>query len=200
MRDFDEAIRRAAEMAKADEEGKDAGLLPHPIPEPIDPNEALSPPDISDLLGPLPYPGEGEFCPVDGQESYPRRDPEKGDNVTADPITEPVAPPIMVSEGQGLSENDRKRIQDFAKRYGVDVHVVGSRAEGTASPYSDYDYIIGSDGSNSKMRKRARRLLPHGSAGGEINSRTGQETGIDVFNEPLDPTRPHITISPGGGN
>jgi hypothetical protein len=94
-----------------------------------------------------------------------------------------------------LSEADRLRIQRFADKYNTDVHVVGSRASGTSRPNSDYDYILGESGGNSRLRQKARRDLPRGTAGGEVHPTYG-ETGIDVFNEPLDPTRPHITIHP----
>ncbi len=102
---------------------------------------------------------------------------------------------FVVAPKSPLSEADRIRIQRFADKYDTDVHVVGSRAKGTARPDSDYDYILGESGGNSRLRQKARRELPRGTAGGEIHPSRG-ETGIDVFNEPLDPTRPHITIPP----
>ena len=103
-----------------------------------------------------------------------------------------------ITEGIGLSKAELARIQAFADKYGVEVKVVGSRAAGTAGPASDFDYIIGG---NSKIRAAARRELPRGAAGGEIHPTRG-ETGIDVFNGnqvPLDPTRPHVIITPKQG-
>ncbi len=94
-----------------------------------------------------------------------------------------------------LTPSHLKKVQDFANKYDVEVHVVGSRAKGTARPDSDFDYIIGRDGGSSKMRKRARRELPRGTAGGEIHPTRG-ETGMDVFNRPLDETLPFLRITP----
>jgi len=58
------------------------------------------------------------------------------------------------------------------------VQVVGSRAGGTAGPLSDFDYII--VGGNSKIRAAARRELPRGISGGELQLQGW--SGIDVFN------------------
>jgi hypothetical protein len=99
--------------------------------------------------------------------------------------------------GGGLSAADRQRIQRFADEQGVEVNVVGSRANGTAGPDSDYDYIIGEAGGTSAQRNAARRELPRGTAGGEVHPSRG-ETGIDVFRDTLDRERPHITFRPKG--
>jgi RHS repeat-associated protein len=99
-------------------------------------------------------------------------------------------------KNEGLSEADKVRIQKFADKNNTEVNVVGSRANNTAGSNSDYDYIIGKDGSNSKLRKKARKELPQGKAGGEIDARTGKETGIDVFNTKLDKSKPHKTFKP----
>lgn len=97
--------------------------------------------------------------------------------------------------GVGLTESELSRIQAFANKHGVEVQVVGSRAAGTAGPMSDFDYII--VGGNSKIRSAARRELPRGLGGGELQP--GGWSGSDVFNgatNPLDPTRPHIIVKP----
>jgi hypothetical protein len=89
----------------------------------------------------------------------------------------------------------RSWIEKFAERYDTEVTVVGSHAAGTSDPYSDWDYLIGG---KSKIRTSARHQLPHGLAGGELNS-SGFETGIDVYNAndfPLDISRPYIKIIP----
>ena len=94
-----------------------------------------------------------------------------------------------------LTAGQAQKIQGFADKYNTPVNVVGSRAAGTASEASDFDYVIGGV---SKTRQAARRELPRGQAGGEI-SPSGHETGIDVFNgnkTPLDPNRPHVTFEP----
>ena len=112
---------------------------------------------------------------------------------------DPLWPDRALGLGRGakgvLSKEDQLRIQRFANTYDTDVHVVGSRAKGTAGPKSDYDYILGESGGNSRLRQKARGELPRGNAGGEIHPTRG-ETGIDVFNEPVDPSRPHIKIRP----
>jgi hypothetical protein len=92
----------------------------------------------------------------------------------------------------GISPPDAARIQAVADKVGGRVTVVGSRAEGTASPWSDWDYIVDA---NAKGRSYARWQLPRGVSGGEVNG-LGQETGIDIFGEALDPTRPHVIFDP----
>jgi hypothetical protein len=77
---------------------------------------------------------------------------------------------------------------------------VGSRAEGTATATSDWDYFMSG---NSAQRHSAASSVPSGTAGGEINS-IGRETGIDIFTnnpnsskyQPLDLTKPYITFYP----
>jgi hypothetical protein len=100
---------------------------------------------------------------------------------------------------ENLNPTVQARIQGFVDSHGQNVTVVGSRAGGTAGPFSDYDYLIGG---NSKLRAIARWQLPRGPAGGAVGPRG--ETGIDIFNQnnmPLDPTKPHIIFRPrpGGG-
>jgi RHS repeat-associated protein len=104
----------------------------------------------------------------------------------------PLATPVA-SESQEVV--GAARIQKFADKYQTKVDLVGSRASGTASATSDYDYVIGG---TSKVRQAARKELPRGTAGGEI-SPSGLQTGIDVFNAkktPLDTSKPHITFEP----
>jgi hypothetical protein len=87
-------------------------------------------------------------------------------------------------------------IQAFADRYGVTVDVVGSRAAGTATAASDFDYVI--TGGNSAVRRAARTELPRGTAGGELRS-SGAESGRDIFNgniTPTDTSRPYIRFVP----
>ena len=72
------------------------------------------------------------------------------------------------------------------------------RAKGTSGLDSDFDYIIGKSGGTSKQRKLAKRILPRGRAGGEVNPRSGRGTGIDLFNTNLDESLPCIKFLPKG--
>ena len=92
-----------------------------------------------------------------------------------------------------LDYGDIARIQNAANELGLPIHVVGSRASGTARSLSDWDYVI--EGAKSRQRGDARYLLPKGVAGGEISA-SGRETGIDIFTEPLNPDFPHISFFP----
>lgn len=109
---------------------------------------------------------------------------------------------VEVTAGAGakvanLTDDQVKTIANFAKKNNTEVTVVGSRAAGTAKPTSDFDFVIGG---TSKIRKDARKQLPRGSAGGEIDPRTGRETGIDIFNPkkdgPVKTDKPFITFGP----
>jgi hypothetical protein len=86
-----------------------------------------------------------------------------------------------------LTPSQARQIQAFSDKYKVEVNVVGSRAGGTANAASDFDYVIQA---NSKIRHKAEYFLPRGSSGGANNR------GIDIFKEPLDPSRPHIPFKP----
>jgi hypothetical protein len=100
----------------------------------------------------------------------------------------------------GISDSDATRIQNAADRTGQDIYVVGSRADGTATETSDWDYILSGD---SAQRHSASSSLPSGFAGGSFNS-SGFETGIDIFTNyynspnytPLDPSKPYVQFSP----
>lgn len=86
-----------------------------------------------------------------------------------------------------LTPSQTRQIQAFTDRFGAEVNVVGSRASGTARATSDFDYVIQG---NAKLRNSAEYYLPRGSAGGANNR------GIDIFKEPLDPSRPFIQFRP----
>ncbi|WP_434520138.1 RHS repeat-associated core domain-containing protein [Methylosinus sporium] len=103
---------------------------------------------------------------------------------------------IVIERNLGsLTTGEALRIQSFADKYGITVNVVGSRAKGTAGPFSDFDYILGDAGATSKLRGYARQQLPRGLSGGEIGS-DGIGTGIDVFKAPIDRTLPYIPFDP----
>jgi Nucleotidyltransferase domain len=100
---------------------------------------------------------------------------------------------ITITTGS-LLPGEVRRIQEFANKFNTEVYVIGSRAAGTATELSDFDYLIGG---TSKVRRIARRFLPRGKAGGEM--RGSFETGIDIFNAnrtPLDHTLPYIKFIP----
>jgi hypothetical protein len=92
-----------------------------------------------------------------------------------------------------ISAEAAARISAFAKKYNVTVHVVGSRARGTAHALSDYDYVI--TGASGKVTHQAKRFLPRGLGGGEINA-AGRETGIDIYTGALDDAAAHVTFLP----
>ncbi len=88
-----------------------------------------------------------------------------------------------------LSADEITRIQNAANRSGRTIHVVGSRAAGTAGPVSDWDFVV--PGANSRTRHSLSGSLPEG-------PRLGIDRGRnqDVFGGQLDPQRPHITFTP----
>jgi len=92
-----------------------------------------------------------------------------------------------------INPRDAARIQAVADKIQQPIHVVGSRAKGTASALSDWDYVI--PDVKSKPAHTARKYLPRGVAGGEIAA-SGRETGIDIFKDALNPDLPHITFNP----
>lgn len=63
------------------------------------------------------------------------------------------------------------RVQHVADRYGTTVHLVGSRAAGTATPVSDFDYVIAA---SHRVRNSAKYFLPRG-------PKVGLGSGIDIF-------------------
>lgn len=103
----------------------------------------------------------------------------------------------------GISPGNAQRIQNAANRTNQRITVIGSRAKGTATPCSDWDYIMSG---KSSQRHSAKSSVPRGTSGGEIDS-MGRETGIDVFqdynpNAPgynqLNPNELHIIFDPIG--
>ena len=92
-----------------------------------------------------------------------------------------------------ISLPDAQRIQRAANKTKQTIIVVGSRAEGTPKPTSDWDYILTG---NSKQRSSAKSLLPRGSSGGEMINTIGRsESGIDIFIDDL-PTGPYVVFEP----
>lgn len=97
---------------------------------------------------------------------------------------------VRAANQYNLTELEASRIQRFADKHEVTIHVVGSKVSGKAHPLSDYDYVISG---SKRVRKLAEKQLPRGVAGGANNK------GIDIFDEatkPLDVSAPHRTFSP----
>lgn len=108
---------------------------------------------------------------------------------------------LRTVEQAGMAPSDALRIQNAANRTHQRITVVGSRAEGTAGPLSDWDYIFSGP---SHARPSAKTSVPRGKAGGELDI-FGRETGIDRWQDynpgapgynPLDPLRPHVIFGP----
>lgn len=57
-----------------------------------------------------------------------------------------------------LDANDYLRIENAATKIGKPIHVVGSRASGKATLFSDWDYII--EGMTNKQWKSIKNSLP----------------------------------------
>lgn len=88
-----------------------------------------------------------------------------------------------------LNVNEVLRIENAATRIGKPINVVGSRASGKASGYSDWDYII--EGLTNKEWKSIKNSLPGAKS---IIDNTPRR--IDIIKEPLDISRPYIKINP----
>ena len=88
-----------------------------------------------------------------------------------------------------LNANEVLRIENAATSIGKPIYVVGSRASGKATGYSDWDYII--EGLTNKEWKRIKNSLPGAKS---IIDNTPRR--IDIIKEPLDISRPYIKISP----
>jgi len=89
-----------------------------------------------------------------------------------------------------LSASEVRRIQKAANKSGAEVSVVGSRVNPNKALHSgsDYDYVINA---NNKVRSDLKGSLP-----GAKNVREGQSSNLDIFKEPLDKSRPHVTFTP----
>lgn len=72
--------------------------------------------------------------------------------------------------------NDARRIQNAATRTNQNITVVGSRANGIATPTSDWDYYMAG---KSSQRHLATSSLPRVTSGGETNY-LGGDSGIST--------------------
>lgn len=137
--------------------------------------------------GPEAFTGApGPASPSSAWEIY-----DAGPGLAADALLAARGP---VPGGGAVVENipaaEAARIQNAANRIGKPIHVVGSRASGTARPNSDWDFVIEA---NHHTRASAAKSLP-----GARNVQEGLTTpgAQDVFKGPLDPSKPHVTFSP----
>ncbi|MFI8192149.1 polymorphic toxin-type HINT domain-containing protein [Streptomyces sp. NPDC085946] len=106
-------------------------------------------------------------------------------------------PGLRTTSEAGISPNDAKRIQNAADKAGQPIIVVGSRANGTPNPTSDWDYILSGP---SRTRHSVKNSLPRGTGDGE-----GSGRGRDFWqsynpNRPdyaeLDRNRPYVVFEP----
>jgi RHS repeat-associated protein len=88
-----------------------------------------------------------------------------------------------------LSASDIIRIQNAANRTETEISVVGSRANGTAGPASEWDYVLPSETSGA-TRHSLSSSLPEGPRG------IGEPRNQDFHIGPIDPSRPFITFIP----
>jgi hypothetical protein len=89
-----------------------------------------------------------------------------------------------------LSPEDVVRIQNAADRTRMRITVVGSRADGTARPMSDYDYVL--NVGTARGRRMVRNSSPVGPSG------LGETRNQDFHPEPVDTARPYIAFTPQG--
>lgn len=90
--------------------------------------------------------------------------------------------PEIARANTGLPQATLDRIQGVADRTRQTIYLVGSRADGTAAPNSDWDYILTGD---SGQIQRAKSSLPGWSANdnhvGGVGGVTNTGRGIDIW-------------------
>ena len=86
-----------------------------------------------------------------------------------------------------ITKNEFKRIQNAANRIACVIIVVGSRASGKATAYSDWDYII--NGLNNRRWKKIKNSMPGA-------KEDGKPRQIDIVRTPLDINLPFIKFLP----
>ena len=94
-----------------------------------------------------------------------------------------------LSKTVDIAEGGIKRIQNAANRIKKPITVVGSRASGTATAASDFDYVI--PALKNADWKKIKNSLPGAAISAENLPRR-----IDVFKGAIDPKKPHITVTP----
>jgi len=92
---------------------------------------------------------------------------------------------------RNLTPSEIARIQNAANRGGVEISVVGSRANASATALSDWDYVVPL-GTPSKVIRSLRNSLPSG------YRELGAPRNIEFFRAPVERNFPHITFRPSG--
>ncbi|MFM9926241.1 RHS repeat-associated core domain-containing protein [Variovorax sp. H27-G14] len=90
---------------------------------------------------------------------------------------------------ENISPGDARRIQNAADRTGTPICVVESRANGTARPASDWDYVIPPTASRSTAHS-LKSSLPDGPRG------LGEPRNLDLWRDTVNAGRPHIIFPP----
>ncbi|WPO84289.1 DUF6443 domain-containing protein [Chryseobacterium sp. JJR-5R] len=94
----------------------------------------------------------------------------------------------FAAEKNIISSSDFLRIENAASRINKPITVVGSRANGTAKAYSDWDYVI--EGLNSREWSKIKNSIP-----GARSIIDNTPRNIDIFKQ-LDLSRPYLKIHP----
>lgn len=87
-----------------------------------------------------------------------------------------------------ITDGEYVRIYNAACKINCTIYVLGSRANGSATENSDWDYII--EGLTNKKWKSIRNSIPG------AKSIDCPIMKIDIMHTPLDETRPYIAITP----
>ena len=151
------------------------------------------------------YPGElsvaGQCgCDYSSPFSTPRspeeqlgRDVSPAAGIILGLVTKSPAGSVRAIEGGGaklanISAGEARRIQNAANRSGAEIALVGSRAGGTATARSDWDYVVNA---NSKTRNNISRSLP-----GAGNLKEGVRSEVDMFRGAVREDKPFIRFIP----
>ncbi|MEV0341966.1 DUF6531 domain-containing protein [Nocardia sp. NPDC050713] len=128
------------------------------------------------------------LAPAPNPDTYPHNPISWADPLGLAP--EPCRKPTYGNGGHvdNISPADARRIQNAANSRGVVIHVVGSRATGTAHAWSDWDYVI--EGINSRTRSRIQGSLPQGPV------ELGHGRRIDIITGRLVDGTPYVTFYP----
>ena len=87
-----------------------------------------------------------------------------------------------------ITDGEYMRLYNAAYKIKCIIYVVGSRANGTASETSDWDYII--EGLTNRKWKSIRNSIPG------AKSIDNPISKIDLMHTPLDESKPFIAITP----